>query len=689
MESVINSRETDINKFDIYQRTLMELANDLQKLKEYTQKLNLDNSSSLIDLLLKRISSRSFTVAIVGEFNRGKSTFINALLGKDILPSGIKPTTATLNRITYGIKPFVKIKFKDGQEKELNIESLKQYVTKSNSQLAEEATNVEEAIVYYPLHYCQNNVDIIDTPGLNDEANMDKITYSVLPEVDVAIMTIMAESPLSISEKKFIETQLLESNNDLNHIIFVVTGIDRCHNKEDAKVAVEHIREEIHNLMTKLISQEYEEESPDYAVKLKKIETLKVYGLSAYQALQGKKQHDISLISQSHFDEFETILEKFLTEEKGAILLESAVNRIIESANEIIKTINERNHALVAEEEKFEQIYQNAQAQIEKWSSKSVEEMSQIDTAAQQVKSKVSPLINSLESSLKQAARNAIASYSIDPEDLDDREDLTERLGNKVSNAVEKSTKTLSQKIENEIEQGLKKEKARLQEFAQSVDQALQHIEMQFLAINASSKPQTNGVGESVAAVLAVYTGFGGIWSGYQEAGMKGAAVGAAGSFGTAIAAGILAGIIGLPITFPVVVAIGIASFFTGKKLTKSIFGEEQVKNFRNNYKQAVLEEIEKQVANSGFDEEVNRKISQTFESLKQKVHRQIESVLTQRLQQIHDLRVKRERDKVQSEYQHHELEDMQETTQKICHHAQKVAASLKPNENVVDFAMA
>ena len=51
------------------------------------------------------IRSRKFRVAVVGEFRRGKTTFINALLGKEILPVDALPTTATLNRITYGSLP--------------------------------------------------------------------------------------------------------------------------------------------------------------------------------------------------------------------------------------------------------------------------------------------------------------------------------------------------------------------------------------------------------------------------------------------------------------------------------------------------------------------------------------------------------------------------------------------------------
>ena len=63
--------------------------------------------------LQKRIAERKFRIAVVGEFNRGKSSLINVLLGKRILPEDVLATTATINRITYGAKPQAHLVMKD------------------------------------------------------------------------------------------------------------------------------------------------------------------------------------------------------------------------------------------------------------------------------------------------------------------------------------------------------------------------------------------------------------------------------------------------------------------------------------------------------------------------------------------------------------------------------------------------
>ena len=154
-------------------KTIIFLIKNSNRLKNLFNQLCLHKSIPPIENEIGRSENKSFSVAIVGEFERGKSTFINALLGRDILPSNIMPCSATLNRITYGLTPSVKVIFKDGTEEKVAIAQLENYVTKLTEESEEMATNVKEAVVSYPVHYYQNSVNIIDTPGLNDQSSMN------------------------------------------------------------------------------------------------------------------------------------------------------------------------------------------------------------------------------------------------------------------------------------------------------------------------------------------------------------------------------------------------------------------------------------------------------------------------------------------------------------------------------------
>ncbi|EHC14864.1 hypothetical protein FJSC11DRAFT_1775 [Fischerella thermalis JSC-11] len=151
-----------------------------------------------------------------------------------------------------------------------------------------------------------------------------------------------------------------------------------------------------------------------------------------------------------------------------------------------------------------------------------------------------------------------------------------------------------------------------------SVVTVLNRIEMQFVDVEADAKRKRSAGGEAVAAALAVFTGFGGIWAGFRIAGVK----------GTAFAAGILAASIGLPITWPALVTIGVVSIFTGGWLTRLVFGGEQVEAFKENYKAAILQEIEKQMKLNPINQKVEDHISANFDHLKQTLSQEIEALL-------------------------------------------------------------
>ena len=680
------AQQTEINyqsTFSGVQKAIISLVGDLKQLKRFSRDLNLEKSIPLIDDVIERVQNKSFSVAIVGEFKRGKSTFINSLLGCNILPSDILPWSATLNRVTYGVTPAVKVIFKDGREEEVGIDRLEEYVTKLTLESEDTAATVQEAIVSYPVSYCQNNVDIIDTPGLNDEANMDEVTLSVLPRVDAAIMVILAQSPFGESERKFLEEKLL--TNDLGRIIFVVNGIDNFNRPGDADRVIQNIQSRIQKMVVDRAKEQYGENSPEYEVYLKKIGTPKVFGISAYQALEAKQTGDAELLAQSRFAEFEAALEKFLTEERGATFLQVPVNRVVASADEILKTLELQENALGMKQQEFQAKYKESIAEITQLRQKNAQEMSNIDAAAVQVKQRVRPLVNEFPSKLQQSAIDAIDSANVTPQELKNSKAVSEKLGRLVSSAIQNTVEQQSDKIQKEIEIGLVKEVSRLESFAKDVVGTLQNIEMQFGSIEASSNAKTNTAVEGITAALAVWTGFGGIWSGYKEAGVKGAAVGAAGSVGTFFAAGLVAGIIGLPITFPVVLAAGVLSVFTGRKLVRGVFGGEAVQNFKNNYKEAAIKEIDNRLGESRFEQTVNQQINDTFDKLKQTIRQEVDALLDNTQNTLSDISAKRERDEVMTEQEHQDIQEMRQQTERILGSAQGLSRQLIQKINLAE----
>lgn len=677
------AQTSNLETFTDYKKVVITLVNDLKCLREFSRKLGLENAVPLIDDVLERVQNNTFSIAVVGEFKRGKSTFINALLGQEILPADVVPCSATLNRVTYGVKPCVKIIFWDNREEEIEIDQLSDYVTKLTPEAEKRAANIKEAVIYYPVHYCQNNVDIIDTPGLNDESNMTEVTLSVLPRVDAAIMVILAQSPFSETEREFLETKLL--TNDLGRIIFVVTGIDRYNNLKEADRGVKYIRDRIQDLVMKRAREQYGEGSPEYEVYRKKIGEPKVFGLSGYQALVAKQTgEDPDALIQSRLPEFEAALEKFLTQERGATFLQVPINRIISSASELLKTVTIRDNALEMKQEEFRSAYEQSVSEIQTLRDRNAQEMQLIDEAAAKVKEQVQPLIWQLEAELKQAAIHVVETTEIEPSDLKDKKLTSERLGRQVSKGVQMAAQKQAEKIQTEINQGLLQEVSRLQDFASSVDLLLSRIEMQFLSIEAETQAKISSGSERIGAALAIAAPIlGGAWLGYREAGAKGAAVGAVGTLGAATAAGLVAGMISLPLTLPVLAAISILSMFSGGWLTKKVFGGDQVANFKANFKEGAVQEIEKQLRENRTDQKVYEQISDIFDALKQKVRQEVEALLNDTQKTLTDLRAKRERDEIVTEHQKQELNKITTETQRILGNAQRMSEQLIQQINI------
>ena len=97
---------------------------------------------------------------------------------------------------------------KNGKSERVDINKLEDYVTKLTAESEERAETVKEATVYYDTEFCKNNVDIIDTPGLNDDDQMTNVTLSILPKIDAAVFVISANSPfLTVLRKSFLEKE--------------------------------------------------------------------------------------------------------------------------------------------------------------------------------------------------------------------------------------------------------------------------------------------------------------------------------------------------------------------------------------------------------------------------------------------------------------------------------------------------
>jgi GTP-binding protein EngB required for normal cell division len=176
---------------------------------------------------------RPLRVAVVGEFNAGKSTFLNALLGEDVAPTGVLPTTATLHWVAWAPDPFARILVRNAQDRVVPHAELKGTLT----ELAAADAKVDRVYIYAPIERLKR-IEVLDTPGFNapDPEHL-AAARQAFDEAHVAIWLLDATHPMKETERKVLaEIQALGVP-----VQILANKADRL--KPDERAAVlEHIR---------------------------------------------------------------------------------------------------------------------------------------------------------------------------------------------------------------------------------------------------------------------------------------------------------------------------------------------------------------------------------------------------------------------------------------------------------------
>jgi small GTP-binding protein len=191
-----------------------------------------------------------FLVVVAGEFNSGKSAFINALLGESLLEEGVTPTTERITVVRHG-----KTRSRDRER---------------------DAVEVIRA----PLAVLET-IEIVDTPGTNAiTREHEALTRDFIPRSDLVLFVTSADRPFTESERRF-----LQGIRDWGKkVVLVVNKVDILESEEDVAKVERFVRENAAKLMGS---------SPE------------VFSASARRALRGKSENDQALLAASRFPALE------------------------------------------------------------------------------------------------------------------------------------------------------------------------------------------------------------------------------------------------------------------------------------------------------------------------------------------------------------------------------------------------
>lgn len=187
--------------------------------------------------LIKEKMEEEFSVVVIGDFKRGKSTLINSLLGKELVTTNVTPETVTINRISYGEEPKMEAVLQNGRRLRLDKSEL------SRMELEKIIVELPEPIDYIDIR--DNNellkeISIVDTPGVGDILKaFDQKVVDYMMKADAVIYVVSALSPISETELMFLNTAVLpHSFSRLFVIINMVDCIDEQKDVERIKNAI-------------------------------------------------------------------------------------------------------------------------------------------------------------------------------------------------------------------------------------------------------------------------------------------------------------------------------------------------------------------------------------------------------------------------------------------------------------------
>ena len=227
---------------------------DIDSLESFIKKISaklLDDNfhpskqlKNLLDKYLKR-AKYPMEVAVVGQFSSGKSTFLNALLSRDVLPTGITPVTSKVNFLNYADEYKLKITFKSGAKEFHGIDKLAKFTDQR-----EAIEDIKYLTIYAPVPMLKE-ISFVDTPGLNSQSRSDTDTTStVLRDVDGIIWLGLIDAVAKKSEIDILEKYI---PNYANKSICLLNQKDRL-SEDEVKIALEYAKKSYKDFFSEIVA---------------------------------------------------------------------------------------------------------------------------------------------------------------------------------------------------------------------------------------------------------------------------------------------------------------------------------------------------------------------------------------------------------------------------------------------------
>ncbi|MBD2069295.1 dynamin family protein [Leptolyngbya sp. FACHB-671] len=317
---------------------------------EASGKLGLAQEIADIGIAGKNLRQGSFRLLILGDMKRGKSTFLNALIGENLLPSDVNPCTALLTILKFGAERRVTVHFNDGKPPEqIDFKLFKQRYTidpqeaKQLEQQQQQAfPDVSHAVVEYPLPLLEKGVEIVDSPGLNDTEARNELSLGYINNCHAILFVLRASQPCTLAERRYLENYIKDRGLSVFFLINawdqVKEGLIDPDDSEELEEAESKLRKVFH---TNLVDYCQVDGQDTYDER--------VFEISAIQALRRQIKDASASLEGTGFPEFMGALNTFLTQERAIAEFRQA-RTLARQANLRVKQAVERRIPLLGQD---------------------------------------------------------------------------------------------------------------------------------------------------------------------------------------------------------------------------------------------------------------------------------------------------------------------------------------------------
>ncbi len=305
--------QPDLEGLRAYSQLRLAVADQLRVIREALKVLGQTEAERQCAELVVKLAEDRFVLAVLGQFKRGKSSLMNAIVGRQVLPTGVLPLTSAITVLKYGpIERLVIQRENSVFVDELPLSALADYVTEKSNPGNQKRVNT--ATLELPIPFLRRGLQFVDTPGVGSAIAANTATaYAFLPECDAVLFVTSVDTPMTSLELDFLK----DIREYVDKVFFIL-------NKTDLVAEAE--RAELVAYVSNTIESQTGHGSP------------RVFPVSARQGLEARATGDMLLYQQSGLKALEEALVSFLSNEKSAAFLLATAKKALRILDELEAT---------------------------------------------------------------------------------------------------------------------------------------------------------------------------------------------------------------------------------------------------------------------------------------------------------------------------------------------------------------